>query len=229
MPITRPVLVSLVESGMCAIPKSMTPAARRRACTLPGLRSRCTTPAAWMAASASASPSASASSAMPRSGPSWRTASSSVRPGTYLVTMYGDGAAARRRRPPRRRSRFLTRRMVSTSRASRCLASGSLATAGPSTLIATGRRCPRRCRGRQRPCRPRRSSRSRGKGRSCAGANPVLASSSQSTARLRDFYKTLVTSPRSDCGVPCRLGTQPYPRSLRADDQAAQRLGGLRV
>ena len=55
---------------MCAIPKSMITGWPASSMTLPGLRSRCTTPAAWMAASASASPSARASSAMPRSGPS---------------------------------------------------------------------------------------------------------------------------------------------------------------
>ena len=91
VPMTRPVFVSLVESGMCAIPKSMITGCPASSITLPGLRSRCTTPAAWMAASASARPSARASSAVPRSGPSLRTLSSSVWPGTYLVTMYGAG------------------------------------------------------------------------------------------------------------------------------------------
>ena len=91
VPITSPVLVSLVVSGRCAMPKSITTGWPSSSSTFPGLRSRCTTPVAWMAASASASPPASCSSARPRSGPLCRTAASSDGPGTYLVTMYGDG------------------------------------------------------------------------------------------------------------------------------------------
>src|SRR6185312_15398011 len=51
-----PVMVSLVESGTCAIPKSITTGSPRASITLPGLRSRCTTPAACTAARAKASP-----------------------------------------------------------------------------------------------------------------------------------------------------------------------------
>ena len=138
VPITRPVFVSLVASGTCAMPKSMITGWSPSSMTLPGLRSRCTTPAAWMAVSASASPSARLSSATPRSGPSWRTVSSSVRPGTYLVTMYGEGPSTSASTTSAT-NRFLTRRMVSTSRARRCLAFGSPATAAPSTLTATRR------------------------------------------------------------------------------------------
>ena len=138
VPITMPVCVSRVESGTCAMPKSITTGCPSTSITLPGLRSRCTTPAAWIAAIASASPPASRSSACPRSGPSVRTTSSSVRPGTYLVTMYGASPVTSASRISAT-YRLRTRRMVSTSRSRRRLAFGSAATAGPRILTATGR------------------------------------------------------------------------------------------
>lgn len=57
--------------------------------TLPGLKSRCTMPAWWMAARAVAVPMASRCSAGPVRGPSSRTARSRAGPSTYSLTMYG--------------------------------------------------------------------------------------------------------------------------------------------
>ena len=54
-----PVEVSRVESIAFAIPKSITLAPAGESSTLAGLRSRCTSPAAWIALSASASSRAS--------------------------------------------------------------------------------------------------------------------------------------------------------------------------
>ena len=82
-----PVWVSFVASPVWAMPKSMTTGSLSCSMTLPGFRSRCTTPAACTATSAWASPLASRSSAQGGSGPCWRTTSSRVWPGTYLVTM----------------------------------------------------------------------------------------------------------------------------------------------
>ena len=87
MPITSPVWVSRVASPVWAMPKSMTMGRSSVSITLPGFRSRCTTPAAWIAASASAIPWASRRSPEPDSGPRPRTISSSVGPGTNRVTM----------------------------------------------------------------------------------------------------------------------------------------------
>ncbi len=82
-----PVWVSRVESGAWAMPKSITTGSPSTIMTLAGFRSRCTTPEACTAVSAQARPRASRSSASPVSGPSWATTSSTVRPGTYRVTM----------------------------------------------------------------------------------------------------------------------------------------------
>ena len=56
MPITSPVWVSRVASPVWAMPKSITMGRSSVSITLPGFRSRCTTPAAWIAVSASAMP-----------------------------------------------------------------------------------------------------------------------------------------------------------------------------
>ena len=82
VPMNIPVMVSRVESSTWAIPKSITTGWPLTSITLPGLRSRWTTPAAWIAARASASPCASRARAAPPSGPLSRTTWSSVRPGT---------------------------------------------------------------------------------------------------------------------------------------------------
>src|SRR6266487_2768111 len=131
-----PVIVSLVVSGSCAIPKSMTTGSPSAIITLPGFRSRCTTPAACTAASASASPPASLASAGPVSGPPAPTTSSSARPGTYLVTMYG-GSPSRSASSTSATCRLRTRCIVSTSRPIRRLALPSCASPGCSALTAT--------------------------------------------------------------------------------------------
>ena len=82
MPMNIPVMVRRVESAAWAMPKSITTGWPSTSMTLPGLRSRCTTPAACTAASAEVSPAASAARAVPVSGPSAATTSSSVLPGT---------------------------------------------------------------------------------------------------------------------------------------------------
>ena len=87
MPMTSPVSVSWVASPACAMPKSITTGRSPVSITLLGFRSRCTTPAAWIAASASAVPQASLRRPEADSGPRARTSCSSVGPGTNLVTM----------------------------------------------------------------------------------------------------------------------------------------------
>ncbi len=87
VPMTSPVSVSWVASPACAMPKSITTGRSPVSITLLGFRSRCTTPAAWIAASASAVPQASLRRPEADSGPRARTSCSSVGPGTNLVTM----------------------------------------------------------------------------------------------------------------------------------------------
>jgi hypothetical protein len=140
VPMTRPVAVSLVESTACAMPKSITIGSPSRNITLPGLRSRWITPAPWIAASARARPAASRCSPDPYSGPCSKTVSSSVLPGTYCVTTYG-GSAVTSASMISATCGLCTRRIVSTSRASRRSAVTSPATAGRNTLIATLRPC----------------------------------------------------------------------------------------
>ena len=82
VPMNMPAWVILVTSGACAMPKSITTGTPPAITTFPGLRSRCTTPAACTAARPSASPQASRSSAGPRSGPSCLTFWSSDGPAT---------------------------------------------------------------------------------------------------------------------------------------------------
>ena len=53
---SSPAWVSRVASGVWAMPKSITTGRLSVSITLPGFRSRCTTPAAWIAVSASAVP-----------------------------------------------------------------------------------------------------------------------------------------------------------------------------
>ncbi len=81
-PIVSPVWVSVVDSAAREMPKSMTRGPSSASSTFDGLRSRCVTPAAWIAASASASPAASASSDASGSGPCSLIASASEGPGT---------------------------------------------------------------------------------------------------------------------------------------------------
>ena len=81
-PTTRPAWVSMVDSAAREMPKSMTRGPSSASRTLDGLRSRCTTPAAWIALRLSARPAASASSEASGSGPCVSTASASEGPGT---------------------------------------------------------------------------------------------------------------------------------------------------
>ncbi len=81
-PTTIPVLVSLEPSSARAIPKSITRGPSVASRTLEGLRSRWTSPAAWMAPSASASPAPSARTVSAGSGPCAATASVSEGPST---------------------------------------------------------------------------------------------------------------------------------------------------
>ncbi len=82
-------LVMVAGPSVRAMPKSITRGPPAPMMTLPGLKSRCTTPASWIAASAVAVPMASRSSSPPWSGPSSLTTRSSERPATYSLTMYG--------------------------------------------------------------------------------------------------------------------------------------------
>jgi hypothetical protein len=82
-------LVMVADPSVRAIPKSITRGPPVPMMTLPGLKSRCTTWASWMAASAVAVPMASRSRSAPASGPSSLTARSSERPSTYSLMMYG--------------------------------------------------------------------------------------------------------------------------------------------
>jgi hypothetical protein len=82
-PTTRPVWVRAVASAAAReIPKSMTRGPSSASSTLDGFRSRCTTPAAWIALRLSASPAASASSDATGNGPWLSIASASEGPGT---------------------------------------------------------------------------------------------------------------------------------------------------
>ena len=68
-PITRPACVSAVDSTAREMPKSMTRGPSSAISTFDGLRSRCTTPAAWIALRLSARPAASVSSDPAGNGP----------------------------------------------------------------------------------------------------------------------------------------------------------------
>ena len=84
----RRVMVSPVPKSMArAIPKSITRGPTLDSSTLLGLRSRWTTPAAWIELSAPAIPTASASRLDGGSGPLSATTSYRVGPSTYSLTM----------------------------------------------------------------------------------------------------------------------------------------------
>ena len=81
VPTTVPVEVKpVVASTARAIPKSMIRGPSSARITLPGFRSRCTRPCAWIASSPSASPAPSARTWPGGSGPFWPTASCSDGP-----------------------------------------------------------------------------------------------------------------------------------------------------
>ena len=89
VPMIWPVTVSRDASTARAIPKSITRGPAGERSTLAGLRSRWTSPAAWIAASASASPRARSSSACSGIGPCVSTASRSEGPSTNSVASHG--------------------------------------------------------------------------------------------------------------------------------------------
>ncbi|MBB6554080.1 hypothetical protein HD593_008875 [Nonomuraea rubra] len=132
---TAPVWVA-AWSRAREMPKSITTGPSGPRMTLPGLRSRCTTPARWIAAKAVAVATASRSRPPPVRGPSRRTTRSSESPRTYSLTMYGRSSYI-----PMSSTRAVqkgaTRRASSTSRRNLRRASGASAILACSTLIAT--------------------------------------------------------------------------------------------
>jgi len=86
-PAVVPVVV--VRSTSRAMPKSITRGPSGASSTLPGLKSRCTTPARWIAASAVIVATASRCRAAPVRTPSAAITCWSVGPSTYSLTMYG--------------------------------------------------------------------------------------------------------------------------------------------
>jgi hypothetical protein len=89
VPSSTPSLVIAGEPVTRAMPKSMTRGPSAPSRTFCGLRSRCTTPAAWMLTSASASPAPSDRSRAAPNTPSVRTACHSEGPGTKTVASQG--------------------------------------------------------------------------------------------------------------------------------------------
>ena len=137
MPSTRPLRVTAVRSATTASPRSMTCASPERTSTLPGVRSRCTTPAACRARSARATPRPSRTSPSSGSGPDSATSSSSRCPGTNRVTIQGVTADAS---PPRTSTRCGPRTRCSTSSSRRNRRRPSASTQpSRSTLTATTR------------------------------------------------------------------------------------------
>jgi hypothetical protein len=92
-PIIASAAAAALASAASEIPKSMTLGPSSASSTLEGFRSRCTTPAAWMAPRPSASPAVSAIRLRAGSGPWPRTASVSDGPATYAVASQGTGAS----------------------------------------------------------------------------------------------------------------------------------------
>src|SRR5215217_2327179 len=90
-PISFPVAVLALASSARAMPKSITFGPKYESSTLLGLRSRCTTPAPWIAVRAAAIPTASPCRSVPDSRPLAVMARSSRTPSTYSVTRYGNG------------------------------------------------------------------------------------------------------------------------------------------
>ena len=137
-PIIMSVPATALASAAWAIPKSMTRGPSSASSTLDGLRSPCTTPAAWIALRLSASPAVSASTVRTDSGPSWPTASVSEGPATYAVASHGIGLS-RSASITSAVNKPLTFRAAATSRRNRARNSGSPASSGRMTLTAIGR------------------------------------------------------------------------------------------
>ncbi|MCQ0015130.1 hypothetical protein LUX39_16505 [Actinomadura madurae] len=121
-----------------AMPKSMTRGPVEESRTLAGLRSRCTIPAPWMAASAVATPTARPSRSEPGSGPLPRTAFSRFGPSMYSVTMYGGSWSSSASITGAVQNRW-TRRAAVTSRRNRARNAGSPASSRLTTFTATRR------------------------------------------------------------------------------------------
>ena len=81
-PIMKSPPVGMAASAAWEMPKSMTRGPSLDSSTLEGFRSRCTTPAAWMALRPSASPAASDATVSTGSGPCSLTTSASEGPAT---------------------------------------------------------------------------------------------------------------------------------------------------
>lgn len=138
VPMVLPVAVGAVVSDAVEMPKSMTRGPSEASSTFDGLRSRWTMPASWMACRASATPAISHSTAGTGRGPRLATASVSEGPGTYRVASQGGVASVSASitsavYAPR------TRRAATTSRRNLRRNTGSSASSGRTTLIATGR------------------------------------------------------------------------------------------
>ena len=120
------------------MPKSMTTGSASSMSTLVGLRSRCTTPAEWIASRASARPTPRRLSSARSRGPPSKTRCSRERPGMYRVTKYGRG-------PSRSASSTGATRGCSmrcsevNSRRNRARAPSSAAMCAGSSLSATAR------------------------------------------------------------------------------------------
>ena len=137
VPIRLPVSVRPVSASVAlAMPKSITRGPNRESSTLPGLRSRCTTPARWIAVSALDMPMPRACSSEPESGPCSRTASPSVGPSTNSVTTNGCSASVSESRigAVQNRATLLASPTSDRNRARNC---GSDASCGRITLSAT--------------------------------------------------------------------------------------------
>jgi hypothetical protein len=119
-----------------AMPKSITRGPDSDSSTLPGFKSRCTTPAACTADSATATPIATPCSVDSSSGPPSATATLSGTPSTNSVTRYGDRAEVSAS-TTRAVQNGATRRAAATSSANRARNSGSPASSGCTTLTAT--------------------------------------------------------------------------------------------
>lgn len=130
-----------VASSARAMPKSMTRGPSGASSTLAGLKSRCTTPAWWMAASAVIVPIASRSSSAPRSGPPAASTSDSDGPSMYSLTMYGRSPSTSESRT-RAVQNADTRLAVATSAANRARALGSPLNRACSSFTATRRPSP---------------------------------------------------------------------------------------
>ncbi len=124
-----------VSSRAREMPKSITRGPSLLSSTLPGLKSRCTTPAWWIAASAVSVPIASRRSSAPRSGPLSMITSAREGPSTYSLTTYGVPSSSPLASTCAVQN-ALTRRAYPISCRKRERASASAGSA-PSILIAT--------------------------------------------------------------------------------------------